>query len=71
MDYNLRTSVEDSILSWAEKNPGLIAMAAKSSPIAATLLGSVTRKLIRASPDPVWVLHPEEKAEAPPLKMAQ
>jgi nucleotide-binding universal stress UspA family protein len=50
--------VVDAILSAAAtmKN-GMIAMASRRGR-AAVLLGSVTRELLRRSPEPVWVLHP-------------
>ncbi|MCM2279723.1 MAG: universal stress protein [Oligoflexia bacterium] len=35
----------------------LIAMASQSGPVAAALIGSVTRQLVRVAPCPVWVLH--------------
>jgi nucleotide-binding universal stress UspA family protein len=55
------------------ENTSLIAMEEQSGPIAAALLGSVTRQVIRSAPCPVWVmrhvkpspgtlLHPQQKA---------
>ena len=37
---------------------GMIAIASHSGPVQAAFLGSTTRKVVRASPFPVWVLHP-------------
>lgn len=48
----------DSILSYAKKlKSGMIAMASQSGSLAATLLGSVTRQVMRQSPCPLWVVH--------------
>ncbi len=50
--------VVDSLLEAAEQlKDGMIAMASQRGRGAA-LLGSITRDLIRRSPDPVWVIHP-------------
>jgi nucleotide-binding universal stress UspA family protein len=50
--------VADAILQVAEQmNDGMIAMASQRGR-AGVVLGSITRELIRRSPDPVWVIHP-------------
>ncbi|MGK5083713.1 universal stress protein [Bdellovibrionota bacterium FG-1] len=49
--------VWDHIVSLAnKKNIGLIAMEAQSGPVASTLLGSITRQVVRHAPCPVLVL---------------
>ncbi|MEK6706411.1 MAG: universal stress protein [Bdellovibrionota bacterium] len=46
-----------SIVRAAKKShTGLIMMAAKSGPVAATIIGSTTRQVVRSSYCPVWVL---------------
>lgn len=53
-------SISDQILSVSRKwKVGLIAMETQSGPISATLLGSVTRQVVRQSLCPVWVLKPK------------
>jgi nucleotide-binding universal stress UspA family protein len=56
-------SISTAITSLArEKKVGWIAMEGQSGPIAAALLGSITRQVIRTAPCPVWVIHqPKEK----------
>jgi nucleotide-binding universal stress UspA family protein len=50
--------VVDSLLEAAEQlKDGMIAMASQRGR-GGVLLGSITRDLIRRSPDPVWVIHP-------------
>jgi nucleotide-binding universal stress UspA family protein len=50
--------VVDSLLEAAEQlKDGMIAIASQRGR-GAVLLGSITRDLIRRSPDPVWVIHP-------------
>lgn len=51
--------VPDAILATAARSKaGLIAMASQSGAVAATLLGSVVRRIVREAPCPVWVIHP-------------
>ncbi len=59
IDEDLVASVADSILAVADRYPGLIAMASHSGRVQSVLLGSTTRKVVRASRCPVWVIHPE------------
>jgi nucleotide-binding universal stress UspA family protein len=63
VDHKLRDSITASILKVAKKRGGLIAMASRSGPAKTTLLGSTTRKIVRESPYPVWVLHPKLRAQ--------
>jgi nucleotide-binding universal stress UspA family protein len=59
---NQSQSIVESILSYArETRPSFIAMAAQSGPIASTLLGSVTRQVLRSAPCPVLVLRVDSK----------
>lgn len=52
-------NIADSILKLAEdRDAGLLCMEARSGPVAASLIGSITRQIIRAAPVPVWVLKP-------------
>jgi nucleotide-binding universal stress UspA family protein len=52
-------STVDAILEFAKgMSSGMIAMASEAGPVGTALLGSVTRQVVRASPWPVWVLHP-------------
>jgi nucleotide-binding universal stress UspA family protein len=54
---HLCASVVESILNHArEKKVTLIAMAAQSAPFVSALLGSITRKIVRDAPCPVWVM---------------
>ncbi len=53
------SDIGDSIVYLANsRNADLIAMESKSGPIASTLLGSITRHVIRNAPCPVWVYRP-------------
>jgi nucleotide-binding universal stress UspA family protein len=58
IDQHEAEPVASAILKAARSTPSLIAMAAESSRLEAQILGSVTRRLLRESPDPVWVIHP-------------
>jgi nucleotide-binding universal stress UspA family protein len=52
----------DAILSNAlSQRCGMIALASESGATAATLLGSMSRQIMRHAPCPVWILHPAEK----------
>jgi nucleotide-binding universal stress UspA family protein len=54
---HLCASVVESILNHArEKKVTLIAMVAQSAPFVSALLGSITRKIVRDAPCPVWVM---------------
>lgn len=59
VDHKSSESITDAVLREVRKRPGIIAMASRSGLAKATLLGSTTRKIIRESPYPVWVLHPK------------
>lgn len=51
-------SVPYAVLKFANQNKvGLIAIAAKSGLVASTLIGSVTRQIVRNSKCPIWVIH--------------
>jgi nucleotide-binding universal stress UspA family protein len=54
----LAGSPASSILAYANGKDYLIAMAARSGPLAAALLGSTTREVVRGASSPVWVVHP-------------
>ena len=56
IDRHEEDSVVESILHYTKNKKALIALAAQSSPITTTLLGSTTRSLIRHSADPIWVI---------------
>ncbi|MDR3608645.1 MAG: universal stress protein [Oligoflexia bacterium] len=62
MDRRPSGSIVDSILAHAKRRPGMIAMTAHSGFAKTVLLGSTTRKVLRSSPYPVWILHPRPKA---------
>lgn len=70
-------TVVDAILKKSKKMPYMIAITAKSGPIETSLLGSITRQIIRGSTVPVMVIHPEyfnvfsdkEENERPGLKV--
>lgn len=59
IDYQSKQSISQSILTQAKKIKGLIAMASRSGFVKTMFLGSTTRKIVRNSPFPVWVLHPQ------------
>lgn len=57
---SLETNVATSILHAAEKTGAdSIAMASQSGKVASSILGSVTRQLIRGASYPIWIMHPE------------
>lgn len=64
VDGRVTGTPADSILRFAKKKAGLIAMAARSGPVAAVLLGSTTRQVVRSSPVPVWIVHTPQKKKA-------
>lgn len=58
-------SIAESVVSIANKErAGCILMEAKSGPISAALIGSVTRQVIRSAPCPVWVMRASMWEEA-------
>jgi nucleotide-binding universal stress UspA family protein len=59
VDTRIGESPADAILRRSKQLPGIIALAAYSGPVSRALLGSTTRKVIRASTQPVWVIHPQ------------
>jgi nucleotide-binding universal stress UspA family protein len=61
IDYQLSGSVAEAIVNRAERHPGIIAMVAHTGPVAAAVLGSSTRKVIRSAPVPVWIVHPRQR----------
>ena len=48
---------EEIVLKAVNERAGVIGMASRSGTVAATLLGSATRGVVRRSPVPVWVFH--------------
>lgn len=55
------SGIVSSILRQAEQlQSGLIVMEAKSGPIASTIVGSLTRQVIRQAPCPVWVMRSKD-----------
>jgi nucleotide-binding universal stress UspA family protein len=69
LQTTLAGSPAGSILAYAEGKDYLIAMAARSGPLAAALLGSTTREVVRGASNPVWVVHPipTDRTELNPL----
>jgi nucleotide-binding universal stress UspA family protein len=59
VDAKLGGSVADAILKRAKGKACLIAMASHSGPAWRALIGSTSRKVLRAACDPVWIIHPE------------
>jgi nucleotide-binding universal stress UspA family protein len=64
-------SISDHVLELIEREKiGLVALASRSGPVSSTLLGSITRQVIRSASCPVWVIQPgvprvtEEKPRA-------
>lgn len=55
-----RFSIADAILKEIQKKHLFIALASQSSPLRNAFLGGPTRQLIRKSPVPIWVIHPEK-----------
>jgi len=56
------SSVTESVLAFAaRRHVGMIAMAAQSGAITNTLIGSITRQVVRHAETPVWVLHAKQK----------
>lgn len=55
IDSRLPKTPADAAIEEAEKRQAWIAIAAQSKPIAAALLGSTARRIIRSSGVPVWV----------------
>jgi nucleotide-binding universal stress UspA family protein len=66
-DYSTAGNVADCIFSAARKRADVIAMAATSSAVKTKLIGSITRRVVRGAPCPVWILRPsrEEKIQRP------
>jgi len=55
-------SISASLVEYAKKKKfKLIAMAPQSGPVASTLIGSVTRQVVRNADCPVWILHYPKK----------
>jgi hypothetical protein len=51
-------NVADAVVRLARKQGAVIALASRSGAVSATLLGSTARQVLRASSQPVWILHP-------------
>jgi nucleotide-binding universal stress UspA family protein len=60
IDTNPAGSPSTAILNYSDKMKCLVAMAARSGPVSAALLGSTTREVVRGSRFPVWVVHPSK-----------
>jgi nucleotide-binding universal stress UspA family protein len=60
-DKSRSGSVSDAILKRSKRLGSMVAMVAQSGAVSAILLGSTTRQVIRASEQPVWVIHAERK----------
>ena len=58
VDTKVGTTSDTMLKTAAREKVGLVALAARSGPIAATMLGSVARNVVRRSTVPVWVIHP-------------
>jgi len=64
-----RGSVAENIMKVAKRlRSGIIAMATHTGPVGSTLIGSVTRQVIRTAVCPVLVFHPPPKKMTPPRK---
>ena len=61
VDARVVGSPSDAILRFSKKKPGMIAMAAHSGSLAAVMLGSTTRQVVRSSGVPVWIVHTPPK----------
>lgn len=61
-------NVTKSALKQLRKGYLFLALASQSGLVRSTVLGSTTRQLIRNSPAPVWVIHPQKSAEAQKTK---
>jgi osmotically inducible protein OsmC len=61
----------DGILDFSAKNPGILAMAARSGRFEKIVLGSSTRRVLRQACLPTWIVHPTiepDMAEKPNRK---
>lgn len=69
IDSGLSGSIADAIIKRARKKPCLIALASHNSPAWRVLIGSTSRRVLRESGEPVWVIHPQTpgKAKSDPL----
>ena len=71
IDYRLRGSPAEAILSFAKRKHCIVAMTARSGKLSTNLLGSTTRKVMRGAIYPVWVIHPHyQTKEFAPKKIA-
>lgn len=59
VDEKLGTTSAGIIAAAKREKVGLIALAARSGPVASAMLGSVSRQVVRRAPIPVWALHPK------------
>jgi len=62
VDVKPTESIAESVLKHVRRPNSLIALAGEHGPVSAVLLGSTGRKLMRASPHPVWVFRPRPQA---------
>jgi len=71
IDSGYEGITEGILNSAAETKAVMIALAAQSGPITATLIGSISRQVVRSAETPVWVIHTEiqkPKAKLKPKK---
>jgi nucleotide-binding universal stress UspA family protein len=64
LDMQVTGAAADAILDYAKFKKGIIAMASHSGPMATVFLGGTTRRVVRNSNLPVWVIHPQKAQRA-------
>lgn len=62
VDYHTDRSTAESIVWRSRTRGGMIAMAGHSGMLSHTLMGGITRQVVRTAEVPVWVIHPEPVA---------
>lgn len=58
IDRSRSTGVTESVLKRARRLNSVVALASQSGPVAASLLGSTARQILRKCEQPVWIIHP-------------
>jgi nucleotide-binding universal stress UspA family protein len=66
MDSGLEGVTEGVLENAKKKKATLIALAAQSGPVAATLMGSIARQVVRTAECPVWVIRKKEETAKKP-----